>query len=231
MTVALLLAIDTSARMAGVALLEGEQVLAEQSWRAVSNHTTQLLPAVQQVLQAGARTAGDLGAVAVATGPGAFSGLRVGIATAKSLAWARTIPCLGIGSLDALAATAQRAPRVLAILDAGRGEWYWATYGPGNGRRQDPVAPQLGSPEAVLATLTRSVVLVGETTPEQRALIDARYGRLVTYGDPRLPALRPAALGLLAQQRLAAGERDEPAALQPVYIRRPAAEERREAAR
>jgi tRNA threonylcarbamoyladenosine biosynthesis protein TsaB len=226
---ALLLAIDTSARVAGVALLEGEQVLAEQTWRTDSNHTTQLLPVVQQMLQAAAHPVGSLGAVAVATGPGAFSGLRVGIATAKSLAWARTIPCLGIGSLDALAATVQRAPRVLAVLDAGRGEWYWATYGPATGRRRPLAAPQIGPPEAVLASLTRSVVLVGETTPEQRALIDERFGRLVEYGDPRLPALRPAALGLLAQERLAAGERDEPALLQPVYIRRPAAEERREA--
>ena len=226
-----MLAIDTSARVAGVALLEGEQVLAEQSWRTTSNHTVQLLPIVQQVLQVAQRPVRDLQAVAVAVGPGAFSGLRVGIATAKTLAWALSIPCLGIGSLDALASAVAEAPRVLAVLDAGRGEWYWAGYGPERDGRRSPSLPQLGVPEAVLASVTRSVVLVGETTPEQRALIDARFSRLVAYGDPRLPALRPAALGLLAQARLAAGGSDEPAELQPVYIRRPAAEEQREVAR
>jgi tRNA A37 threonylcarbamoyladenosine modification protein TsaB len=121
-------------------------------------------------------------------------------------------------------------PRILAVLDAGRGDWYWATFGVERGVRRRLATPQLGRPETVLGALGRSVVLVGDTTDEQRALIDARFSRMVEYGDPRLPALRPAALGLLAAARLRSGERDEPAALQPVYIRRPAAEERREAA-
>jgi tRNA threonylcarbamoyladenosine biosynthesis protein TsaB len=225
---ALVLAIDTSARVAGVALVTAEQVLAEETWRAAKSHTTQLLPVVQHVLRVNGGSTRDLTALAVAVGPGAFSGLRVGIATAKALAWALNIPCLGVGSLDALAAAVSGAPRVLAVLDAGRGEWYWATYrsGPGGQRRLTP--PQLGAPEAVLASLARSVLLVGETSVEQRALIDERFSRLVDYGDPRLPATRPAAVGLAALTRLAAGERDEPAAIQPVYLRRSAAEERRQ---
>ena len=223
----LLLSIDTSARVAGVALLAGEQVLAEETWRATANHTTRLLPVIQHLLGGSGHRPGDVEAVAVAVGPGAFSGLRVGIATAKSLAWALGIPCLGIGSLDAIAAAAPAAARVLAVLDAGRGEWYWATYQAGRDGRRCLTAPQIGDPAAVLGSLTRSVVLAGDTTPEQRALIDMRFAKLVDYGDPRLPATRPAALGQLAQPRLAAGDRDDPASLQPLYIRRPAAEERR----
>ena len=227
---ALLLAIDTSAHTAGVALLGGEVVLAERTWQAVGNHTTQLLPAVRELLRASGKTVADLGAVATAIGPGAFTGLRVGIATAKTLAWSRGIPCVAIGSLDALAATVAWAPRVLAVLDAGRGEWYWASYVYERGARRQLTPPQIGRPEEVLAPLKRETFLVGDCSPTVRQLIAAHYGRLVTLPDPRLPAVRPAALGLLAQARLAAGDSDEPATLQPVYIRRPAAEERKGAA-
>lgn len=223
----LLLAIDTSGRTAGAALLEGERVLAERTWAAQSNHTVQLLPVTQELFRSLGRTPADLAAVGVALGPGGFTGLRVGIATAKALAWSLGIPCLGIGSLDALAATASWAPRVLAVLDAGRGEWYWAGYAKERGRRRQVSPPQIAKPDAVLGTLTRSTFLVGDTTPEQRELIATRFGRLLEHGDPRLPAARPAALGLLAAERLAAGELDEPATLQPLYIRRPAAEERK----
>lgn len=223
----LLLAIDTSARTAGVALLDGDQVLAEHTWRALTNHTVQLLPVTQQLVQQSGHVPADLGAVAVAVGPGAFSGLRVGIATAKTLAWTLGIPFVGVGSLDALAAGVPWAARVLAVLDAGRGEWYWATYAQERGKRRQTAAAAIGTPEAVLNSLTRSTILVGETTDAQRALIATKHGRLVDFGDARLPALRPAALGLLALERLTAGERDEPALLQPVYIRRPAAEERK----
>jgi tRNA threonylcarbamoyladenosine biosynthesis protein TsaB len=227
---ALLLAIDTSARTAGVALLDGELVLAEHTWQATGNHTTHLLPAVRELLQASGKRPTDLSAVATAIGPGAFTGLRVGIATAKTLAWSLGLPCLAVGSLDALAATVSWAPRVLAVLDAGRGEWYWASYAQERGARRRLEPPQIGRPEEVLAALRRSTFLVGDCAPAVRQLIAERYERLVTLADPRLPAVRPAALGLLAQGRLAAGECDEPATLQPVYLRRPAAEERKGAA-
>lgn len=224
---ALLLAIDTSARTAGIALLDGELVLAEHTWQALGSHTTHLLPAVRTLLHASGKRQTDLGAVATAIGPGAFTGLRVGIATAKTLAWSLGIPCLAVGSLDALAATATWAPRVLAVLDAGRGEWYWASYAEERGARRQLTPPQIGKPEEVLAGVKRTTFVVGDCAPALRQLIAERYARLVTLADPRLPAVRPAALGLLAQQRLAAGEADEPATLQPVYIRRPAAEERK----
>lgn len=226
----LLLAIDTSGPTAGVALLDGQQVLAEHTWHARGNHTVHLLPAAQGLLRALGRAPAELAAVGVAIGPGGFTGLRVGIATAKALAWSLDLPCLGIGSLDALAATASWATRVLAVHDAGRGEWYWAGYANERGRHRRLGPPQLGAPEAVLGALNRGTFLVGDLSPQQRELIAVRFGRLVELADPRLPAMRPAALGLLAAERLAAGERDEPATLQPLYLRRPAAEERQGAA-
>ena len=223
-----LLAIDTSARTAGIALLDGTTVVEEWTWQARGSHTVHLLPAVQQLLKAAGLTPADVQAIGVAIGPGAFTGLRVGIATAKALAWSLSIPCLGISSLLALAAAAPRPARVLAVLDAGRGDWYWALYANERDKQRCLSAPSIGRPAEVLERVKRSTVLVGELTNEQRELITASPISVLDATDPRLSVARPAAVGLLALERLAAGERDEPATLQPVYLRRPAAEERKE---
>lgn len=225
--VALLLAIDTSGHSAGIAVLDGTRVLAEQSWTARGSHGRILLPAVETLLRVAGSQAGDLQAVGVALGPGAFTGLRVGIVTAKTVAWALDIPCVGVPSLEALAVTASAASRVLAVLDAGREEWFWALYAHERGRRRRLSPPDIGRPEDVLKRLTRSTLLVGECSDSQQALIASSFAKTVDLGDRRLPATRPAAVGLLAAERLAAGERDEPATLAPFYLRRPAAEERK----
>ncbi len=225
--VALLLAIDTSGHSAGIAVLDGTQVLAEQTWTVRGSHGRLLLPAAEQLLRVAGGSANDLQAVGVALGPGAFTGLRVGIVTAKTVAWALDIPCLGIPSLEALAATASGASRVLAVLDAGREEWFWALYANDRGRRRCLSPPEIGRPEEALKRLTRSTLLVGECSDSQQALIATSFARTVELGDRRLPATRPAAVGLLAAERLAAGERDDPATLAPFYLRRPAAEERK----
>src|SRR5437016_9306834 len=100
----MILALDTSTDMCGIALYRpAEGVLAEQSWLSGREQTTQLLPNVQRMMAlVNVRTA-DLTGVAVATGPGSFSGVRIGISTAKSLAYALSIPLWGVPSLDVLA--------------------------------------------------------------------------------------------------------------------------------
>lgn len=225
----LLLAIDTSAQAAGVALLHEGEVLAERIWRARTNHTVQLLPAARELLTSFAFSPEKLTAIAVAIGPGAFTGLRVGIATAKTLAWSLEIPVLGIGSLEGLALSSHGAARTLAVLDAGRGDWYWAMYVSTNGKRRCVSPPQIGNPAETLATLKQRTMLVGEMPASVAQLLASPLGRHVERGDSRLPAVCPGAIGILGQERLAAGERDDPATLTPVYLRRPAAEERREA--
>src|SRR5512134_1144294 len=102
MEVNLLLAIDTSTLMAGVALYDGVHVLSEIIWHSPNHHTVELAPVVADVLKRSGIKAPDLKALGVATGPGSFTGLRIGMAFAKGLALAWRIPLVGIPTLDIL---------------------------------------------------------------------------------------------------------------------------------
>jgi tRNA threonylcarbamoyladenosine biosynthesis protein TsaB len=96
----LLLAIDTATRFAGLALYDGETILAESYWLSRHNHSSELMPALVRMLDQQKLTVDSLSAVAVAIGPGSFTGLRIGLSTAKGIAKARNIPILGIPTLD-----------------------------------------------------------------------------------------------------------------------------------
>ena len=99
----MLLAVDTSTRTVGVALYDGSQVLSESVWTSRDYHTVELAPAVARVLARAGIAVANLQALAVATGPGSFTGLRVGLALVKGLSLAAHLPVLGIPSLDVLA--------------------------------------------------------------------------------------------------------------------------------
>src|SRR5687767_9271345 len=96
----LLLALDTSTRIASVALATPDTLLAEYTWRVGQNHTQQLLPVIKAVLQENGVTIQELTSVAVARGPGSFNGLRAGLATAKAFAYSLDIPLLAANTLE-----------------------------------------------------------------------------------------------------------------------------------
>src|SRR5438270_12061032 len=118
----MILAIDTSTDQASIALYRaGEGVIAEQSWRSGRQQTVQLVPGVQRLMALAGSTVRDVTGVAVATGPGSFSGVRIGISTAKSMAYALGVPLWGVPSLDILAyeQAAVTAARVCPVLSMG----------------------------------------------------------------------------------------------------------------
>src|SRR5262245_10724810 len=124
----LTLALDTAGDLAGVALAEAGALLAESTWRAHQSHSRDLLPRLEWLLSQAGRDKGDIAAVSVCLGPGSYAGLRVGLSTAKALAYGLGVPVLGIGRLEADAYwPAQGAPgRVIAVQAAGRAELAWA---------------------------------------------------------------------------------------------------------
>jgi len=135
----LLLAFDTSTPAVTVALHDGNVVLAERTVVDARRHGELLAPGIAHVLAVAGTSASDLTAVAVGVGPGPFTGLRVGLVTARALGDALSVPVVGVCSLDILAATAATvvsdAPFMVAT-DARRREVYWATYD-ANARRID----------------------------------------------------------------------------------------------
>jgi tRNA threonylcarbamoyladenosine biosynthesis protein TsaB len=125
-----ILAIDTSNFSLGVAISTEEKVLGECTTNLKKNHSVRLMPMISQLLDEVEIDPADLTAIAVARGPGSYTGVRIGVATAKSMAWSLGIPLLGISSLEVLAWNGAYFPgRVVPFFDARRGQVYTGVYG------------------------------------------------------------------------------------------------------
>ncbi len=219
----MLLAIDTSTNTASLALVQDSQVLAELTWHCGQNHTIELLPQLVHLLNQTKLSLQSLNGVIVARGPGSFNGLRVGISTAKGLAFSLGIPIVGISTLEVAAYQhAETGLPVCPIFNAGRGEIATAIYQKRNKRWCQLVAEHITTVDALCSQITTKTIFCGEFTPfivtqlreqlKQRAIIPPLATRLRRAGF----------LAELGQQQLAAGNYDNPATLQPLYLRRPA---------
>ena len=118
----IILAIETATRAGSVAISRGENILARATGDAASSHSTDLIENIDRILQEARVQLGDVDLFGVAIGPGSFTGLRIGLATAKSLAVATKKKCAGISTLAAIALAAGESERTVALLPAGRGE-------------------------------------------------------------------------------------------------------------
>jgi tRNA threonylcarbamoyladenosine biosynthesis protein TsaB len=205
---------DTTTPGGSVALVEDGEARAEVRVVAADRHSRWLLRAVELVVEGLGLAPAEVDAWAVTTGPGSFTGLRVGLSTVQGLALASSRPCVGLSSLDVLAALARgSAPTIVALVDAFRGEVYSGVYDGEAG----PAAPfGVGPIDAVLEGLTGPVAFVGNGAERFRALIRSRIsGATFPAHEPWLAV----ALARLAATSLATGERMDPAALRPLYLR------------
>jgi len=197
-----ILAMDTAtpAVTAGVLRLEGVEVLAERVTVDARGHAEQLTPNVLAALADAGLTVNDLDAVVVGCGPGPFTGLRVGMATAAAYGHALGVPVYGVCSLDAIGIeSGATTSEILVVTDARRREVYWARYR--DGVRVD--GPAVNAPADVPAD---AHAVAG--SPEHAALFDL----------PRVSPVYPTASGLV---RAVADWTAEPAPLVPLYLRRP----------
>ncbi len=226
--VELLLAVDTATVTASLALydLTHDLLLAESTWQARRRHTQELLPAAQQMMaHLGARPA-QLAALAVTTGPGSFTGVRIALSMVKGIGLGLATPpqVVGMPTLTVTAAPwlplAQRAAaQVCAYIQAGRGRYNWTIFDHELVRpaAADHQAGTAGEFAAALATNpARPVWLVGEVAPD---LADAMASLSHVALVDSISALRRAGvLAQLAAQRIAAGAVDDLSALQPLYL-------------
>ncbi len=228
----MLLAIDTSSRHGGAVLADADGLVLEaRLWRSTANHTTQLMPAVAQLLQAQGLRAAELTGAAVALGPGPFSALRVGVSAAKGLAMAGGFPIIGEDTLLLEAwphADLSVHPQwpdgeiPIAWLDAGRNEVAAGVFGNDAERLRDD---RIGPPAELLSEDAGdpwAALYCGEAAwtrrDEIKALVGDRHGYAVM---PWTPADRLWALAELAARRLKDGQSDDLATLQPYYLRMP----------
>ncbi|HEY3310907.1 MAG TPA: tRNA (adenosine(37)-N6)-threonylcarbamoyltransferase complex dimerization subunit type 1 TsaB [Anaerolineales bacterium] len=221
----MLLAIDTSTPQIGLALYDGVQVLAEYLWASKARHTVELAPAVADVLKHAGSKIDQVKALGVAIGPGSFTSLRVGLSFVKGLAFAQSLPVVGINTLDVVAASQPANPgtRLVCLLPAGRGRLAVCWYGlpkPGHGAHR-PAWQAEGSPvimtaEALSAAVTQDCLVCGDLNAvERQTLKKNQYVRLVS---PALSTRRPGILAELAYIRWQAGSVDDASSLAPLYL-------------
>jgi tRNA threonylcarbamoyladenosine biosynthesis protein TsaB len=214
----MLLAIDTSTRQVGVSLFDGTVILAESIWLSQDYHTAELAPAVESILQRARVPVSSLKALGVATGPGSFTGLRIGLALVKGLALACHLPVFGVPSLD-ITAYAQPVQEIqlAAVLSAGRQRlavgWYqakekaWVSSGPA----------EILDAQALAERLQQPTLICGELSEEDRRTLGRRY-RNARMASPARSMRRPSYLAEIAWKRYLTGKPDDPATLAPIYL-------------
>jgi tRNA threonylcarbamoyladenosine biosynthesis protein TsaB len=220
-----LLALDTSTRVVGVALYDGSQVASETVWMSHNNHTIELAPAVAEGLRRAGVSTRELEAVGVATGPGSFTGLRIGMALAKGIALAQRLPIVGVPTLDVLAAAQPVLDTDLAaVLLAGRGRlavgWYKAVedaHGRMNRAWQATGENSVLTLDEFSRRIQQPTWVCGELSAEDRRLL-ARKRKNVILASPAQSLRRPSFLAELAWRRWQAGQVDDPARLSPRYL-------------
>jgi tRNA threonylcarbamoyl adenosine modification protein YeaZ len=218
----MLLAIDTSTNTASLALVQDSQVLAELTWCCGQNHTTTLLPQLVHLLNQTKLTLQSLNGVIVARGPGSFNGLRVGISTAKGLAFSLRTPIVGVSTLEVAAYQhAETGLPVCPIFSAGRGEIATAMYQKKYNKWLRLVAEHITTVDALCSRITTKTVFCGEFLPIIADQLREQLKQRAIIPPPATRLRRAGFLAELGQQQLAAGNYDNPATLQPLYLRRP----------
>lgn len=213
----MLLAIDTSTRMTGIALYDGERVLAECTWHGPGYQTVELAPEIGLLLRRVGNRTEDVRAIAVATGPGSFTGLRIGMALAKGLALSGGRELIGIPTMDVIARAQPRMEnRLYVVLEAGRsrvaGMWYkW-------GRRgwQSDSDMELVSWQDLPGFLTEEAYVCGELSKDARKLL--RKVSHLKQASVASSHRRPGFLAELGWEQWRKGEPSDPKSLSPIYV-------------
>ncbi|MDX1659889.1 MAG: tRNA (adenosine(37)-N6)-threonylcarbamoyltransferase complex dimerization subunit type 1 TsaB [Nitriliruptorales bacterium] len=216
----LLLGIETSTPRSSVALADDERVVASASLGVDQRHGEFLAPAIEFCLAQIQAGADDVTGVTVGLGPGLYTGLRVGIATAQAFASARGLPTVGLNGLDVIAFRARHVKRLMCVaLDARRKELYWAFYRSAPGGVQRLTDVRLGSADKLAGEIEgagEEVLVLGEG--------GLRYADELRRVDAELAGVdiaHPDAGDLvhLARQRFIREETQRPGELQPLYLR------------
>ncbi|NPA07278.1 MAG: tRNA (adenosine(37)-N6)-threonylcarbamoyltransferase complex dimerization subunit type 1 TsaB [Chloroflexi bacterium] len=214
----MLLALDTSSSQTGVALYDGHRVVVEVVWPAPRRHTVELAPRVAWALEQAQIQPEDVRAIAVAIGPGAFTGLRTGVALAKGMALALNTPLIGVFTLDIFAAVVPPEPGVplIAALPIGRGRFAATWYRVRGNQWRAESRPELYTAALLASEIREPSLVCGEFPPDARATLAAN--KHVRLGSPAQCTRRPGVLAELAWERFQRGHVDAAETLVPFYV-------------
>ena len=223
------LAIDTSGRTAGVALADGYIVIGEFTVDSLgkNNHSTTIMRMADDLLRQSGFSLNELGCVAYASGPGSFTGLRVGASSAAGLAKGAGLPLVPVPTLDFMAYNvASFNGHVMPLIDARRSEVYAAVYGAGGKRLTDFFALPIGEALGVAKGFGDDFIFLGDGVEPNEQVIRAEFENAV-FAPPNLCRQRASSLGLRALRMLDEGFTPR-AGAELLYLRKPQAERERE---
>lgn len=215
-----ILAIDTSNYSLGVALLEESLVLGEYITNLKKNHSVRIMPAIQTLMKDCDRVPKDITKIVVAKGPGSYTGVRIGVTIAKTMAWSLKVPLVGVSSLEILAAGTGRYfdGFVSPLFDARRGQVYTGLYAYRDGKltvvKEDRLVMLADWAES-LKEVSRPVLFVGNDLPLHQAAIEASLSSQALFAASTEQNPRPAELALLGKDK----QEEDLHSFVPNYIR------------
>ena len=226
----LTLAFETSAKAASVALTENGKLLGESYQNTGLTHSQTLMVMAEDLLKQCGKTVSDVTAVAVAEGPGSFTGVRIGVAAAKGFAWGGQIPCYGVSTLEAMAVSlGVYEGTVCACMDARRSQVYNALFSVEKGvitRITEDRAIALAELKEEMKEISGPIFLVGDGSTLTYKTLAAEGNELVLPPEHRMHQ-RAVGVALLAEQKQQRGEAGDGNALSPNYLRLSQAERER----
>ena len=222
-----LLALDTSTKVASAALMESGVLVCEANLNSGLTHSERLMPLVDQCFRLAGWQPAALDAIAVVAGPGSFTGVRIGVATAKGMAEALGKPVIALNTLEVLAAAFPGFAGVIApVLDARRDQVYCALYDGSQLELLPPAPLALGEllKQPAIAE-AQAVMFCGDGVAPHRQAITEALGEKAWFAPAHLLLQRAGAAAHLAWQKLTAGQAMDAADLLPIYLRKSSAEQ------
>ena len=216
------LSIDTSTDTAGLAITENSQILAELTWNCGKNHSVQLLPNLNYLLKQNSLSLASAECIIVARGPGSYNGLRVGISTARGLAYSLGVPIVGISTLEVEAwqQAGTRLP-VRPVLNAGREEVATTLYRMTDDGWTQLEDEHLSTIDDLCSAIQVKTVFCGEYVYKIAKELKAKLGDKADLISPVASLRRPGFLAELGLKRIESKDYDDIATLQPHYFRGP----------
>lgn len=226
------LAIDTSSSVAAVAVSRDGVLLGEYTLNNGLTHSQRLLPMVDELLKSLNMTIKDIDAFACSTGPGSFTGLRIGIASVKGFAFAENKPCVSVSGLEAMAYNHIHTDYIICpLMDARAGQVYNATYRRYRGKLKMIIPPRAVEIETVIRELSetgKTVLFLGDGVKPNLEIIKT-LGEKAVIGEFNNNMQRAATIALIAEEKIKKGEIVSGQELEAEYLRKSQAE--REAGR
>jgi tRNA threonylcarbamoyladenosine biosynthesis protein TsaB len=218
----MILAIDTATDWIGLAIHDGASFIAEAGWRNRRTQTIELAPAIAQLWARAGINPADLEAIAVAVGPGSYTGLRVGLSVAKGIALGHKLPLVGVGTLDIVAAgTGRMDEDLVVVVEAGRSRLWAGTYRWTEKRGWLAAGePHQTTWETLIEGIDRPTVFTGEVAHEAAKLI-RRSGKGAKIASPAAAERRAAVLAEIGFQRWKSRDVVDAKQLTPLYLREP----------